>query len=200
MYFYDFIQGLIIGLSLIIAIGPQNLFIIKQGLKKNYIFMVCLICSFSDSLLIIIGIYLSSYIAQISPFYLLILKTIGGIWLIIYGVLKIKNSFNKKYKKYKENIIIKKNVLLTTLFITYVNPHVYLDTVVLIGAISQNFTNKISFGLGAILASFLFFYFLGYFSKYIGEYIQNKKTWYLIGNIFGLLMISYGLFFIFDIS
>ena len=200
MYFYDFIQGLIIGLSLIIAIGPQNLFIIKQGLKKNYIFMVCLICSFSDSLLIIIGIYLSSYIAQISPFYLLILKTIGGIWLIIYGVLKIKNSFNKKYKKYKENIIIKKNVLLTTLFITYVNPHVYLDTVVLIGAISQNFTNKISFGLGAILASFLFFYFLGYFSKYIGEYIQNKKTWYLIDNIFGLLMISYGLFFIFDIS
>ena len=200
MYFYDFIQGLIIGLSLIIAIAPQNLFIIKQGLKKNYIFMVCLICSFSDSLLIIIGIYLSSYIAQISPFYLLILKTIGGIWLIIYGVLKIKNSFNKKYKKYKENIIIKKNVLLTTLFITYVNPHVYLDTVVLIGAISQNFTNKISFGLGAILASFLFFYFLGYFSKYIGEYIQNKKTWYLIDNIFGLLMISYGLFFIFDIS
>ena len=143
MYFYDFIQGLIIGLSLIIAIGPQNLFIIKQGLKKNYIFMVCLICSFSDSLLIIIGIYLSSYIAQISPFYLLILKTIGGIWLIIYGVLKIKNSFNKKYKKYKENIKIKTNVLLTTLFITYVNPHVYLDTVVLIGAISQNFTNKI---------------------------------------------------------
>ena len=200
MYFYDFIQGLIIGLSLIIAIGPQNLFIIQQGLKKNYIFMVCLICSFSDSLLIIIGIFLSSYIAQISPFFLLILKTMGGVWLIIYGVLKIKNSFNKKHKAYKENSQIITNVLLTTLFLTYANPHVYLDTIVLIGAISQNFTNKISFGLGTIVASFIFFYFLGYFSKYIGKYIQNNKTWYLIDSIFGLLMISYGIIFIIDIS
>ena len=88
----DFIQGFIIGSSLIIAIGPQNLYVINQGLKKNFIFIVVLICSLSDSLLIVCGIYLSNNILSLNTSVITIMKLIGGIWLILYGINKIKNS------------------------------------------------------------------------------------------------------------
>ena len=89
MIFFDFIQGFLIGLSLIIAIGPQNLFVIKQGLLNNYVFLVCVICSISDALLIITGIVISSWIINISELMVIILKIIGSNWLIIYGLIKI---------------------------------------------------------------------------------------------------------------
>ena len=89
MYIYDFIQGLIIGSTLIIAIGPQNLFVINQGLKKSFVFMIVLFCSLSDSILIIIGINLSSFIIDINPNTIVILKILGGIWLLFYGLNKI---------------------------------------------------------------------------------------------------------------
>ena len=96
MSFLDFTQGLIIGLTLIIAIGPQNLFIIQQGLKKSFVFIVCLICSISDTFLIIIGIVLSSYLTELSPNFVQVLKLLGAGWLLLYGIIKIKNSFKKK--------------------------------------------------------------------------------------------------------
>ena len=86
----DFFQGLAIGLLLIIAIGPQNLFVIQQGLKKNYVFSVCMICSVSDTLLIIIGIVLSNYLSELSENLVQILKFVGAAWLLLYGILKIK--------------------------------------------------------------------------------------------------------------
>jgi len=195
MIFLDFIQGLVIGLTLIIAIGPQNLFVIQQGLKKSYIFIVCLICSISDTFLIIIGIILSSYLAEFSENIVQILKLIGSIWLILYGILKIKNSFRKKkleekYKREKFN-----NILITALAFTFLNPHVYLDTIILIGTISLNFNSKLSFGIGVIISSFLFFFSLGYFSKYLSKYFNNKRSWFIIDNFFGVLMIFYGVFF-----
>jgi len=92
----DFVQGFIIGSSLIIAIGPQNLFVINQGLKKNYILIVVLICSLSDSLLIICGILLSNTILELNESIITIMKFIGGFWLIFYGIIKIKNSRRDK--------------------------------------------------------------------------------------------------------
>ena len=89
MSILDFIQGLVIGLTLIIAIGPQNLFVIQQGLKKSYVFIVCLICSISDTLLIIIGIVLSSYLIKLSSNLVQILKLVGAAWLLLYGLIKI---------------------------------------------------------------------------------------------------------------
>ena len=198
MNFFECIQGFIIGLSLIIAIGPQNLFVIRQGLKKSVVFIVCLICSFSDTLLIIIGIIFSSYLSSISPLIIYILKIIGSIWLITYGILKIKNSFKLrgiKIKNKNKNEIIQ-NVILTTLALTFLNPHVYLDTVILVGTIALNFQSKLSFGIGVVTSSFVFFFCLGYFSNYISKFIQNNKSWFWMDNIFGALMICYGLFFI----
>ena len=193
----DFIQGFIIGSSLIIAIGPQNLYVINQGLKKNYILIVVLLCSLSDSLLIVCGIYLSNSLINLNESLIITMKLIGGIWLILYGLNKIKNSnsHNIENKEFKELSLNK--VVFTTLAITYANPHVYLDTVVLLGSISVNFDNKFYFGLGAIVASFVFFFTLGYFSKFLSKYIKSKKVWFYIDNIMGFLMLFYGLFFIF---
>ena len=193
----DFIQGFIIGSSLIIAIGPQNLYVINQGLKKNYILIVVLLCSLSDCLLIVCGIYLSNSLLNLNESLIITMKLIGGIWLILYGLNKIKNSnsHNIENKEFKELSLNK--VLFTTLAITYANPHVYLDTVVLLGSISVNFDNKFYFGLGAIVASFVFFFTLGYFSKFLSKYIKSKKVWFYIDNIMGFLMLFYGLFFIF---
>ena len=193
----DFIQGFIIGSSLIIAIGPQNLYVINQGLKKNYILIVVLLCSLSDSLLIVCGIYLSNSLLNLNESLIITMKLVGGIWLILYGLNKIKNSnsHNIENKEFKELSLNK--VVFTTLAITYANPHVYLDTVVLLGSISVNFDNKFYFGLGAIVASFVFFFTLGYFSKFLSKYIKSKKVWFYIDNIMGFLMLFYGLFFIF---
>ena len=197
MYIYDFIQGLIIGGTLIIAIGPQNLFVIQQGLKKSYVFTVTLFCGLSDSLLIVIGIYLSNYIVQINPSIIGIIKVLGGIWLIFYGLNKVIKLNQIKDINKKLNIINEYGKVLITLFlITYANPHVYLDTIILLGSLSTNFNDQFSFGVGAISASFLFFFSLGYMSKFLSIYIYSNKTWFWIDLTIGLLMISYGIYFI----
>ena len=198
MSILDFIQGLVIGLILIVAIGPQNLFVIQQGLKKSFVFAVCLICSVSDTLLIIIGIILSSYLAELSENIVQILKFGGASWLLLYGVLKIKNSFRKiEFKEIHKNEKLN-NIVLTTLAFTFLNPHVYLDTIILIGTISLNFDSKFSFAVGVSFSSFIFFFTLGYFSKHLSKYFNNKKNWFLIDNLFGILMIFYGFFFTFN--
>ena len=193
----NFIQGFIIGSSLIIAIGPQNLYVINQGLKKNFVFIVVLICSLSDSLLIVCGIYLSNNILSLNTSIITIMKLIGGIWLILYGINKIKNSRQHEIKSSEINAASFTKVVLTTLAITYANPHVYLDTVILLGSISINFDSKFYFGLGAIFASFIFFFSLGYFSNFLSQYVKSPKVWFYIDNVMGLLMLFYCLFFVF---
>ena len=198
MHFYDFIQGLIIGSSLIIAIGPQNLYVINQGLKKTFVFTVVLFCSLSDSILIIIGINLSSAIVAINPNTIIILKILGGIWLVFYGLNKI--IYVNKIKNLQNIDTIEndfKKTLITLFLITYANPHVYLDTIILIGSISTNFNSQLFFGIGAVMASFIFFFALGYLSKLLSKYIYSNKTWFWIDLIVGSLMILYGVKFIF---
>ncbi len=198
MFLLDLIQGFIIGATLIIAIGPQNLFVINQGLKKNFVFTSVIFCSLSDSILIILGINLSNLIVNININTIVILKIIGGIWLVIYGLNKIKKINNSKYINKKNEINNNLNKIFITLFlITYANPHVYLDTVILIGSISTTFESQLLFGIGTILASFTFFFSLGYLSKFLSKYIYSEKTWFWIDLTIGFLMISYGLKFIF---
>ena len=198
MHIYDLIQGLIIGSTLIIAIGPQNLFVINQGLKKTFVFTVVLFCSLSDSILIIIGINLSSAIVAINPDTIIILKILGGIWLVFYGLNKIRHVNKIRNLQNIETIESDfKKILITLFLITYANPHVYLDTIVLIGSISTNFNSQLFFGIGAVMASFIFFFALGYLSKLLSKYIYSNKTWFWIDLVVGLLMILYGIKFIF---
>ena len=180
------VLGFFTGLSLILAIGAQNIFVIEQGLKKQYVFLVCIICSLSDLLLIFLGILLFHFFHQY--FNLLVELTLNIlliIFLIYFVFSKIKSikgsiSFNSETKD-----ISKLEILLKTLGFTYLNAHVYSDTVFFLGNFSKNFLldEKIFFGIGASIASFIFFFLLGYMSTYLSKYAQNDKIWKFI-NIF----------------
>ena len=191
--------GFFTGLSLILAIGAQNIFVIEQGLKKQHIFLVCLICSLSDLILIFVGIFLFHYFVQ---YFNSTIELIFNILLIIfllhfiYSKIKVYNSsinFNSDAKN-----ISKLNILLKTLGFTYLNPHVYSDTVFFLGNFSKNFliNDKILFGMGASVASFLFFFLIGYLSKFLSKYAQRQKIWKTI-NLFIIVFMSALTVFIF---
>ena len=180
------VLGFFTGLSLILAIGAQNIFVIEQGLKKKHVFLVCFVCSISDLILIFLGIFLFHYFIQyFNNTIELIFNILLVIFLIhfIYSKIKLLNSkvnFNNETQDYT-----KFNVFLKTLGFTYLNPHVYSDTVFFLGNFSKNFIlqQKILFGAGASIASFIFFFAIGYLSKNLSKYAKSEKVWKVI-NIF----------------
>ena len=184
--------GFLTGLSLILAIGAQNIFVIEQGLKKQHIFLVCLVCSISDLILIFLGIFLFHYFIQyFNPTIELIFNILLIIFLIHFIYSKIK-SFNSRVNFNNEvQDISKLNIFLKTLGFTYLNPHVYSDTVFFLGNFSKNFVlnQKILFGVGASIASFVFFFLIGYLSSYLSKYAQSDKVWKVI-NIFIISFMS----------
>ena len=175
--------GFFTGLSLILALGAQNIFVIEQGLKKQFIFLICLICSISDYILIFLGIilfeYFQSYFNQIIE---LILNILLLIFLLHFIYSKIKLSFSNINFSTTKTEETYKSIFLKTLGFTYLNPHVYSDTVFFLGNFSKNFTltNKIYFGLGASISSFLFFFTIGYLANFLSKYFNNKRTWFYI--------------------
>ena len=174
------VLGFLTSLSLILAIGAQNIFVIEQGLKKQYIFIVCLICSVSDGLLIFLGLFLFHYFNQyFNSTVELIFNILLLIFLIHFIYSKIKARNNKTDFNQSIEEISLKSIVLKTLGFTYLNPHVYSDTVFFLGNFSKNFLifEKIKFGAGASLASFLFFFLIGYMAKYFSKYAHNKKIW-----------------------
>ena len=180
------ILGFITGLSLILAIGAQNIFVIEQGLKKQYVFIVCLICSISDLFLIFLGIFLFEYF---KIFFNNTVELIFNILLFVFLIYFIINKLRTKYDNLKLSLENDKhspiNIILKTLGFTYLNPHVYSDTVFFLGNFSKSFliTDKYYFGIGASIASFLFFFSLGYLSKILSKYLVEKKIWKTI-NLF----------------
>ena len=172
--------GFLTGLSLILAIGAQNIFVMEQGLKKQYIFLVCLICSISDLILIFFGIFLFEYF---KVFFTKNVELIFNILLFIFLIYFIYNKIISLYKRsnlnFGSDILSLKHTIIKTLGFTYLNPHVYSDTVFFLGNFSKNFVinNKVLFGLGASLASFLFFFSLGYLAKFFSNYLIDSKTW-----------------------
>jgi len=172
--------GFLTSLSLILAIGAQNIFVIEQGLKKQYIFTVCLICSVSDGLLIFLGLFLFHYFNQyFNSTVELIFNILLLIFLMHFIYSKIKSRNNKTDFNQSIEEISLKSIVLKTLGFTYLNPHVYSDTVFFLGNFSKNFLilEKIKFGVGASLASFLFFFLIGYMAKYFSKYAHNKIIW-----------------------
>jgi len=183
--------GFLTGLSLILAIGAQNIFVIEQGLKKQYVFIVCLICSISDFLLIFLGIFLFQYL---NNFFTTTVELIFNILLLIFLLhfiwVKIKTkvldtSFNIDGKT--NNLA---NIVVKTLGFTFLNPHVYSDTVFFLGNFSKSLSqiDKYYFGAGAATSSFLFFFTLGYLSKYFSKYLKSAKVWKRINYLIILFM------------
>ena len=184
--------GFFAGLSLILAIGAQNIFVIEQGLKKQYVFLVCLICSLSDLILIFLGIFLFEYFRSLFTSNVeLVLNILLFIFLVYFIIVKLKFKYENFDIHSEKNKISLKSVIIKTFGFTYLNPHVYSDTVFFLGNFSKNFLiiQKYYFGIGASIASFLFFFSLGYLSKFSSKYLQNTKTWKII-NLFIIIFMS----------
>ena len=190
--------GFFTGLSLILAIGAQNIFVIEQGLKKQYVFLVCLICSISDLILIFLGIFLFQYFGN---FFNSTIELVFNILLFIflahfiYGKVSIQKSrinFNEEVKSISFIGITTK-----TLAFTYLNPHVYSDTVFFLGNFSKNLLiiDKYYFGIGASIASFIFFFLIGYLSKLLSKYLQSALIWKRI-NLFIIIFMSIIAFYV----
>ena len=190
--------GFFTGLSLILAIGAQNIFVIEQGLKKQHVFLVCLVCSISDLILIFLGIFIFEFF---SKYFNSTVELIFNIALVVFLI----HFIYSKIKNYKTAVnfdtdvtsITAFNILLKTLGFTYLNPHVYSDTVFFLGNFSKNFiiSQKILFGIGASIASFLFFFLIGYLSKYLSKFAKNQKVWNII-NILIIIFMSFLTLFI----
>ena len=196
------VLGFFTGISLILAIGAQNIFVIEQGLKKQHIFIVCLICSISDLILIFLGIFLFHYFNQyFNSLIELILNLFLILFLLHFIFKKIKSHYSDINFSTEPNNISKLNIVFKTLGFTYLNPHVYSDTVFFLGNFSKNFpiNYKIYFGIGGSIASFLFFYLLGYLANYFSKYLNNVRAWVVIKWIISLIMSLISIYVIFEI-
>ena len=190
-----FLTGFILGFSLILAIGAQNSFVLRQGLMDRHVFTVALFCSLADALLISVGvagisIFLNNYIDLVSDW----LFGISAIWLAGYGLLRLWDAVIGKSILITENSSA--NGLISTLsflvVLTFANPHVYLDTVVLIGSVSQQFSGntKFAYVLGASIASFVFFFSLAYGAKFLSPIMQRAIAWRLLDTFIAFIMFT----------
>ena len=190
-----FLTGFILGLSLILAIGAQNSFVLRQGLMDRHVFTVALFCSLSDALLIFIGvagisIFFNNYINLASNW----LFAIAAIWLAGYGLLRLKDAIKGNSALLAEGSL--NNGIASTLsflvVLTFANPHVYLDTVILIGSVSQQFpgNTKFAYALGASIASFVFFFSLAYGAKFLSPIMQKPLAWRILDSFIAFVMFS----------
>ena len=186
------VLGFFTGLSLILAIGAQNIFVMEQGLKKQHVFLVCLICSVSDLILIFLGIFLFEYFKiyftkNVELFFNILLF----IFLIYFIYSKVRSLYKSSEINFEISNLSLKNIIIKTLGFTYLNPHVYSDTVFFLGNFSKNFlvSHKYFFGIGASIASFLFFFSLGYLAKFFSNYLINSKIWKII-NFFIIIFMT----------
>jgi len=185
------ILGFLTGLSLILAIGAQNIFVIEQGLKKQYVFIVCLICSVSDFLLIFLGIFLFQYLNHyFTPTIELVFNILLLIFLSHFIWVKIKTKVSETSFDTDNKTNNLPNIVVKTLGFTFLNPHVYSDTVFFLGNFSKSLSlvDKYYFGTGAAISSFLFFFIIGYLSKYFSKYLKSVKTWKRINYVIVIFM------------
>ncbi len=190
-----FLTGFILGFSLILAIGAQNSFVLRQGLMGRHVFTVALFCSLSDAILIVIGvtgisIFLNNFIYLVSDW----LFAVAAIWLTGYGLLRLKDAIKGNSALVTEGI--SNNGIASTLsalvVLTFANPHVYLDTVILIGSVSQQFPDdtKLAYVLGASIASFVFFFSLAYGAKFLSPIMQRPLAWRALDSFIAFIMFT----------
>ena len=195
-----FFAGFFLSLSLILAIGSQNAFVLKQRIKKQHVLLICTICGISDAILISLGIAGFGAIVNEYPSIEIYARYGGALFLLVYSVLSFKSAFSQSHILKPEagvdNSILKTVAICLTF--TWLNPHVYLDTMVLLGSISTQYEGKqIEFGVGAVLGSFTFFFSLGYGARLLAPVFQKPKAWQILEFIVGLTMLIIALTLVF---
>jgi L-lysine exporter family protein LysE/ArgO len=185
--------GFALGFSLILAIGAQNAFVLRQGLLRQHVLLVVLFCASADTLLILAGVAgLSALIADAVGQYASVLYGLAALWLAGYGVMRLSSAIRASDAMSTNVTTVNtgRAVLTTAAILTLGNPHVYLDTVVLIGAVSLQFNgiSKLAYGAGAITASFVFFFMLGYGASLLAPTMQRPNAWRILDTLIALVM------------
>lgn len=187
-----FFAGFFLSLSLILAIGSQNAFILKQGIKKQHVLLICTICAISDAILISLGVAGFGVIVSQYPSIEIYARFGGALFLLVYSLLSFKSAFSQSHVL-KPEAEMQSSAMKTAavcLAFTWLNPHVYLDTMILLGSISTQYAGEqLQFILGAVLASFIFFFSLGYGARLLAPLFQQPKSWQVLEFIVGLTML-----------
>jgi len=185
-----FLEGFALSFGLILAIGAQNAFVIRQGLLRSHLFLVCLICAVSDATLIFLGVYgFGSWLSTVENAKL-VMTCIAALFIFIYGCLRVKSALNPEALNIDTTTTSTGSIALTTLAFTWLNPHVYLDTILLIGGASTRYlgNGRDFFAVGAAFASFTFFFSLGYGARSLSTHLSLPRTWKFIDGTIAVLM------------
>ncbi|MBO6883902.1 MAG: amino acid transporter [Marivita sp.] len=183
------LAGFALGLSLILAIGAQNAFVLRQGLLKSHVFAVCLTCALSDAILIASGVAGFGALTQAIPGLELAMRLLGAAFLIWYGARTFQSAWcGGQAMQAGQAAGSLRKALLTCLALTWLNPHVYLDTVVLLGAVAAQYEDRLNFALGAMTASFVFFFSLGYGARLLAPLFAKPRAWQVLDVIIGIVM------------
>ena len=187
-----FIPGLLTGLSLIIAIGAQNAFVIRQGLAKSHVFLVVVICALADALLIFLGTGGLGTLIQSKPGLLEFIRWFGVIYLSWFGIKSVRSALKTQEFRAGGNLVSsRKTVVLSVLGFTFLNPHVYLDTVILVGSIANQFhSDRWYFALGASIGSMLWFTSIGYGAQAASKYMSRPIFWKVLDAIIAIVMFT----------
>jgi L-lysine exporter family protein LysE/ArgO len=183
------LSGFALGLSLILAIGAQNAFVLRQGLLKSHVFAVCLTCALSDAVLIAAGVAGFGALTQAVPGLELAMRLLGAGFLIWYGARTLLSAWRGGQSMPTGQAAGSlRTALLTCLALTWLNPHVYLDTVVLLGAVAAQYADRLNFALGAMTASFVFFFSLGFGARLLAPFFAKPRAWQVLDVIIGVVM------------
>ena len=183
------IPGFFLGLSLILAIGAQNAFVLRQGLRRAHVFAVCLTCALSDALLIAAGVAGFGLLTQSLPALEWTMRVLGAAFLFWYGWRAFMSARRGgQALSAGEEAGSLRAALLNCLALTWLNPHVYLDTVVLLGAISAQYPSQLAFAIGAMTASFVFFFSLGYGARLLAPLFARPRSWQILDCLIGAVM------------
>jgi L-lysine exporter family protein LysE/ArgO len=193
-----FLPGFLAGLSLIVAIGAQNAFVIRQGLTRQHVFVVVAICALCDALLIALGIAGLGAIIQGLPWLLEIVRWFGVLYLSWFGIKSVRSAFkNEVMDASGAQTTSLAKVVGAVLGFTLLNPHVYLDTVILLGSISNQFADKWAFGFGAMTASAVWFSSIGFGAKAASRFMSKPSFWRVLDSLIAVIMFSIALFLAF---
>jgi L-lysine exporter family protein LysE/ArgO len=188
-----FLPGFLLGLSLIVAIGAQNAFVLRQGLRKEHVFAVCLVCAGSDAILISSGVAGFGALVTAVPWLAPVMRFGGAAFLLFYGLRSLWAAWRHDGALRPANDTANGlgKTILTCLAFTWLNPHVYLDTVVLLGSVSTRYgAARPLFALGAMTGSFLFFFSLGYGARLLRPLFENPRAWQILDVLIGITMIG----------
>ncbi|APG47540.1 LysE/ArgO family amino acid transporter [Phaeobacter porticola] len=186
------IAGFFLGLSLIMAIGAQNAFVLRQGLRRQHVFWICFTCASSDALLITAGVLGFGSLALAVPWFEMAMRLGGAAFLLWYGARSLmaawRGGAHLDSADGQGAPVTLWPMLATVLALTWLNPHVYLDTVVLLGSISAQYPQPLVFGLGAAVSSFVFFFTLGYGASFLAPVFARPRAWQVLDVLVGLTM------------